>query len=525
MDTAMTGLNGNDIKDLAVLYVEDDDEVREQLSQFLRRRVGTLYIAHNGQEGLRAFREYQPDVVVSDIRMPVMDGLDMVGAIKREMPTTPVIMTTAFNETDFFLRAIDLGVDKYVMKPVRVDNLVDAINRSAVALKARRQSRLAATVFETAAEAIIITDRERRIIAVNPAFTEVTGFAAAEALGLAPTALAAPDLAIGDIPWDGIFGRDRWHGEIRLRRRGGGGFTAWLSSATALTDDGVASHHVLVFTDLTVQKQSELKILELNQQLCQARDDLERRVMERTAELLAAKDAAEYANQAKTRFLSQMSHELRTPLNAILGFAQLLQLDADQSANPNHRRFTDEILVAGRHLLDLINEVLDLARVEVGKLKLDMAPTPVAEVMQECLSLMKPLALQRRVTIDLACPGLPGYQLLVDRVRFKQTLINLLSNAVKYNREGGLVCIACHELEDRLRISVSDTGPGIGQDDLRRLFKPFERLEGTMAGQEGAGIGLALSKSLVELMGGRMGVESKEGEGTTFWFELVRKTG
>jgi len=518
----LSNLESIEVKDLAVLYVEDDDDIRDQLAHFLRRRVGRVYTAKDGREGLEAFRAHSPDIVVSDIRMPVMDGLKMVDAIKREDATVPVIMTTAFNETEYFLRAIDLGVDKYVLKPVHLDQLIDAIRRSTDRLRAERRLRLAALVVKTAGEAILVTDSKRCVLAVNPAFEQLTGFPG--------NTIKGKDVAVlfqgeDSAPTDGLrqfaLGRDRRHGEVQLTRADGSSFPASLSIAGAHASDGSISNHVLVFQDLSDHKAFEAKILGLNAELQHARDNLEQRVMARTAELAAAKAAAEEASEAKSKFLSQMSHELRTPMNGILGFAQLLQLEAEAGESEHLKEFTSEILTAGRHLLDLINDVLDLSRVETGKVGLALEPTSVGEILRECLSMVEPTALEHDVRIGIEHPEALDPLVRVDRIRFKQALINLLSNAIKYNRDGGQVLVSYYPVESRLRIAVSDTGTGIEPKDLPRLFEPFERLEAVRFTHEGTGIGLALTKRLIGLMGGQVGVESTPGVGSTFWVEVL----
>lgn len=516
-----TEQNGKDLRDLSLLYVEDDEEIRDQLAQFLRRRVGTLYTANNGREGLAAFRAHQPDIVVSDIRMPVMDGLDMADAIKQEHPGTPVIMTTAFNEADYFLKAIDIGVDKYVMKPVKIDMLVEAIHRSAHLLQAERNLRLAATVFAAAAEAIVIADRSRHIVAANPACGDILGYPVDAMLGFELTLLdaAGPGNARA-IAWPKVCGAERWQGEVRLKRRDGEDFPAWLSAATARAQDGQVTHHVLVFMDIAEQKRREAEILDLNDELRAARDELERRVEERTRELVEARDAAEFANKAKSQFLSQMSHELRTPMNAILGFTELLQTDSEAPLNAEQKEYTGEVLRAGRHLLDLINDVLDLAKVEAGKFTLSNEPTRLGEVFQGCLEMIRPLADRRRILIAQHCPGLDEYLVNADHIRLKQVLINLLSNAVKYNRDEGRIDIECKVIGARLHLGVRDTGVGINAEDIQRLFQPFERFGAARKTQEGTGIGLALSQRLIDLMGGRITVDTQAGVGSTFWIEL-----
>ncbi|OYY92272.1 MAG: hypothetical protein B7Y41_16550 [Hydrogenophilales bacterium 28-61-23] len=238
-------------------------------------------------------------------------------------------------------------------------------------------------------------------------------------------------------------------------------------------------------------------------------------------EMIRALEAALSASRAKSEFLSSMSHELRTPMNAILGFGQLLQMDRDLSAEQADS--AREIVKAGRHLLTLINEVLDLARIESGNLTLSMEPVELVELIDECAVLVESGAIRQGLAFERDMAPCLGRWVRADRLRLKQVLINLLSNAVKYNRAGGSVRIACEfKATGQVRLAVSDTGPGIPEDKLADLFTPFNRL-GLEAGSiEGSGIGLVISKRLVEMMGGEIGVDSRPGQGCTFWVELAR---
>ncbi len=251
--------------------------------------------------------------------------------------------------------------------------------------------------------------------------------------------------------------------------------------------------------------------------------DLEEQVGARTRELRKRRRAeaeADRANQAKSEFLSRMSHELRTPLNAVLGFAQLLEID---SLTVAQRDSVDHILRGGRHLLGLIDEILDISRIEAGHLALSMEPVLVDEVIRETFELIQPLAATWKVHVDVGTSEAGGRYVLADRQRLKQVLLNFLSNAAKFNRSGGTVTIEVEEsLADRLRINVADTGPGIPPRLMERLFTPFDRLGAETRGVEGTGLGLALSKRLVEVMGGTIGVASVVGQGSTFWVELPR---
>lgn len=228
--------------------------------------------------------------------------------------------------------------------------------------------------------------------------------------------------------------------------------------------------------------------------------------------------AADRANRAKSEFLSRMSHELRTPLNSILGFAQLMDTD---SPRPEQRERLGYVLTAGRHLLQLINEVLDIARVESGRLHLSPEPVHIGEALDDALNLVRTLAGERNVRLGGNVPEIGDVYVRADRQRLKQVFLNLLSNAIKYNRDGGAVTATCEQAPgDRLRITVRDTGHGIPEEKMDRLFAPFERIGAERTEIEGTGLGLALSKRLVEAMNGSIGVESKVGRGSSFWVEL-----
>ena len=248
------------------------------------------------------------------------------------------------------------------------------------------------------------------------------------------------------------------------------------------------------------------------------RDLTERRQVE--AALTGAKSAAEKANQAKSDFLSSMSHELRSPLNAILGFAQLMESDSPPPT-PSQTASIEQILQGGWYLLELINEILDLAVIESGRLSLSLEPVSLVEVMLECQAMIEPQAQKRGIQMTFSQIDNPWF-VSADRTRVKQVLINLLSNAIKYNQIRGTVVVACSaSAAGRIRISVADTGTGLPAEKLAQLFQPFNRLGQEASAEEGTGIGLVVTKRLVELMGGVIGVESTIGVGSVFWIELI----
>ena len=255
-----------------------------------------------------------------------------------------------------------------------------------------------------------------------------------------------------------------------------------------------------------------------------ARDISERKLLDqalqdKNAELESATQVAEKANLAKSDFLSSMSHELRSPLNAILGFAQLME-SGTPALTPIQRANINQILQAGWYLLDLINEILDLALIESGKLSLSLVPISLPDVLLDCQAMIEPLAQKKGIRVSFPTFDGPCF-IQADSTRLKQVLINLLSNAIKYNREVGTVTVTCHATPaQRLRISVQDSGEGLPADKLAQLFQPFNRLGQDAGAEEGTGIGLVVSKQLVELMDGEIGVHSAVGAGSVFWVEL-----
>lgn len=296
--------------------------------------------------------------------------------------------------------------------------------------------------------------------------------------------------------------------ELTYIRQDGSRFPA-VVSVTALRDSqGIIIGYLLIGTDNTARKQVEAERVLLYQALQEKNSELERTMTE-----------AKMANLAKSDFLSRMSHELRTPLNAILGFSQLLEVGSPTPTTQQAERLK-QITKAGWYLLELINEILDLAVIESGKLSLSLESVLLIDVINECQAMIEPQAKQHSISINFL-PFEQSTHVSADRTRLKQVMINLLSNAIKYNREQGTVEIACNiHSPNRLRISITDSGAGLSVANQAQLFQPFNRLGQENGSEEGTGIGLVVTKQLVELMGGSIGMTSNIGVGSEFWIEL-----
>jgi two-component system sensor histidine kinase/response regulator len=330
---------------------------------------------------------------------------------------------------------------------------------------------------------------------VNSRFSEMVGYSEPELTDRTPYELTHPDdLAESQRLVKALLeGTERCSVEKRYVRKNGDLLWANRTACVIRDKDRTPREFLIMVEDITERKQAEEALRE-------------------------AKQEADRANHAKSDFLSRMSHELRTPLNAILGFGQLLER---QNPTKPQRDRVDHIMSAGRHLLNLINEVLDISRIEAGHLQLSVEPVAVGEVLEEAIELMRPLAAHRTMQLSVDVQLGKDLHVLADRQRLKQVLLNLLTNAVKYTAVGGRVSVSVQQSgSGKSRVIVTDTGAGIATEKLARLFTPFDRLDVEQSGVEGTGLGLALCQRLMHAMDGDIGVDSVVGKGSAFWIEL-----
>src|SRR5688572_25009770 len=483
-----------------------------------RQEMGALLAAERGGEGSRmtdSFRAETRSLIQLEEAELARQDADIQSSMRRLFALIVTASVLAFLLALLFAWMIYRETqhklnDLLHAETQRLLGIQEETNRQLQATNSRlhvSEERLAVTL-NSIDDAVIATDAEGRVTLLNPLAERLTGWMRADAF---------------QRPIEEVFriidAETREPYPVPVRESLANGTTLSLANHTiVIARDGSECHiadscapilnrggqvvgAVLVFRDVTERKR------------------LDQVMHGKNAELEDARALADKANLAKSEFLSSMSHELRTPLSAILGFAQLME-SASPQPTVSQKRSIEQILKAGWYLLDLINEILDLALIESGKLSLSLEPVSLTGVMHECQAMMEPQAQKRGVSVAFPQFGCP-YFVKADRTRVKQVLINLLSNAVKYNTESGTVLVDCMTTTPgRIRVSVTDTGAGLPPEQLARLFEPFNRLGQGMSGEEGTGIGLVVCKRLVELMGGAIGVESAVGKGSVFWIEF-----
>lgn len=372
---------------------------------------------------------------------------------------------------------------------------------------------------------VVITNLEGNIEYANPYTFLTTGYTQEDLLGKNPKVLKSGETSIGEYQhlWDNITRGKEWKGIFHNKRKDGTLYWEQATIGPILNEEGEITHYIAIKEDITERKriQDELKDLNLH---------LEEKIKTRTLDLenanislINANDEAQKANKAKIDFLSKMSHELRTPMNSILGFGQLLEMSELTTVQ---EKGVQHILESGKHLLNLINEVLDISRIESGRISIEVESIEVHDIINEIKDSLLFSANQKGIMINSELNYTIPIYIKADKQRLKQVLINLVNNAIKYNHEGGEVNIMVdikpisEDGYTPVRISVSDNGWGIEEKDLERIFIPFERVGAEKSKVEGTGLGLAVVKQLVDIMGGKVGVKSEPGKGSTFWIEL-----
>ena len=519
-----------------LLAVDDSMTYLQELASQLREEDYVVILASSGEEALELLTTKSVDGILLDLIMPGLSGQEACKRIKQraDWRDIPLIMLTAHDDRDAMIECINAGADDYIAKSADFEVLkvrlrahlrrkhfedenhrireklvrseteatariqMDA-EREKLDQRLRDQQFYTRSLFESNIDALMTTDPSGIITDVNHQMETLTECTRDELIG-APFSryFTDPERAEASIQLV-LIHKKLTNYELTVRARGG--------------KETVVSFNTATFYD---------RYRNLQGVFSAARDITERKIfdqvlLQKNVELETAKSVAEKANLAKSDFLSSMSHELRTPLNAILGFTQVIERSTPLPT-PVQQQNLEEILKAGWYLLELINEILDLAQIESGRVMVVTEPVSLADVMLDCQAMIEPQARERGISMTFS-----RFEHFVhaDRVRVKQVLINLLLNAIKYNRPTGSVAVEFTlQPPNAIRIAVRDTGQGVDPEKFAQLFQPFNRLGKETGSEQGTGIGLVVTKRLVELMGGTIGAQSTVGVGSVFWFEL-----
>ena len=522
---------------MRILIVDDDQDVLESLKDILEIEIENCVIdtANNVEVAKKLAQQEKPDIALLDIKIGQANGLDLIPELKLISEDMACIMMTAFRDNEYAITAVRFGASDYLFKPIKPIDLIQTVTRLFNEQLVKRKVEIAekrfVTVFEQATQWLFLLDTEGLLIDANLTAMNFVGEEKKDVVGLkfSNSAWFTSSSETQEIIENGFLKVKEgslYNAEIIIMDQDRNNKVYDFYMKPVLNSENEVEQIVVESRDITDRKKAENEVKTLNEKL-------ELRVKERTIELeqsltlltkenkerKKAEEKAYKASEAKSDFLSRMSHELRTPMNAILGFGQILQMELDK-LDESQQASVQEIMKAGEHLLNLLDEVLDLTEIDAGQLVVTIEDIKLDEVGKPCLSTMQPLLDTHQLNLNDYLSD-KGYVLHADSDRLKQVLLTLLSNAVKYNSENGTITIEGEVIEEqRLRISITDTGEGLTETEITKLFTSFERLN-TQFNVEGVGIGLVIAKSLVELMGGSIGVESTPGEGSTFWVEIA----
>ncbi|HXG51279.1 MAG TPA: ATP-binding protein [candidate division Zixibacteria bacterium] len=518
---------------IRVLYIDDDPLDRALVKDLLEKESGEFEVTEAGSaaefEACLAGGGY--DVVLSDISILGLGGLEVIDQMRADRPGLPVVILTGSGSEEVAVEALQRGAADYVIKspngirrlPHVLAAAIDRARAERERLLAEEQLRLSEERLRLALDGADMGTWHRNLLTGEVIWSE----RCRRMLGIAPDTAASYERFLGAIHPDdrdlveaavtrAIEERAHYGAEFRVRRLDG--TTRWLASrgCAHYDDSGRPVRVEGVVLDITERKEAE-------ELLQRSHDLLERKVAQRTAELAEVNARLRDLDRMKSEFLANMSHELRTPLNAIIGFSQLMYDGKVGKISSRHREYLNDILTSARHLLALINDVLDLSRIEAGRMELVLSEFTIDEVLAEVEGNLAPaIAAKGLRLIREVEPGCPA--VTSDRTRLLQVLLNLAGNAVKFT-ERGEVCIRCRAAAGgRLQIAVSDTGIGIAPEQMKKLFLPFSQVDASLRRRhEGTGLGLYLSQKLASLLGGAISAESRYGQGSTFTLTIPQR--
>ena len=531
---------------LRVLILEDLPTDAELVKRELEKAeiVFTSRHVDKREAFLKELEDSFPDIVLSDYSMPQFNGLEALELALELIPSIPFIMVTGSINEETAVECMKKGAADYVIKEnlTRLGPAIkSAMEKKRIKEEKERAEEKYRNLFEDSRDPVYISSREGKVVDVNQSFLELFGYTREEIM----------KLNIKDTYVD-PNGRFRFQKEIeqkgfvrefevKLCKKDRTVIHCIISASVRRADDGGIMGYQGIVHDITERKLAE-------EALNKAHDDLERKVVERTEELRIAKEVAEVANHAKSDFLANMSHELRTPLNAVIGFSEVLRDQYFGNLNEKQADYINDILESGRHLLSLINDILDLSKIEAGKVEFEPSKVNIKELLEDSLIMVKEKCMKHGIDLGIdITQDLESLDITADKRKLKQVMFNLLSNAAKFTTHGGTITLEANRVSgselrvsrseqlatrnsqlatgDFIEISVADSGIGISPEDQEEIFEEFYQVKSSYTDKTpGTGLGLSLTKRLVEMHKGRIWLESDgEGKGSRFSFTLPVK--
>ncbi len=552
----------NTDKPAVIFIVEDNPNNIKIISQLLVSSGYKILVATDGESGIEKITKARPDLILLDIMMPGIDGFETCKRLKESETTRdiPIIFMTALVSIADKVKGLSLGAVDYITKPFQKE---EVIARLKLHLKLRQLTttlevqneqlrteierrekveeslQILSRATDQSPASIVITDVNGNIEYVNPKFEELTGYSLAEAKGENPRILkTGHTLSIEyKTMWESISGGGQWYGEFQNKKKNGDLYWEYASISAIRNAKGEITHYVSVKEDVTQRKLAEQALIKLNQELedmveqrTVSLQQSEKQLRQTNEKLMLSNLDLARATRLKDEFLANMSHELRTPLNAVLGMSEALQEELLGSLNDRQKKSIRTIESSGEHLLRLINDILDLAKIESGKLELHIETTLIKMLCNDSITFVKQIAQKKNITVVTLIADcfqdVQNNKIQVDELRIRQALINLLSNAVKFTPEDGTITLEVtmvSSLNDntnetsRICFAVKDNGIGIAPENIGELFQPFVQIDSALNRQySGTGLGLALVKNIAEMHGGTVSVESKLNEGSCF---------
>jgi len=497
--------------EISMLYVEDDPVARNVIATMIPLKFPGLKLisAENGQIGLGLFKEHRPEIVITDISMPVMDGMLMAKAIRALDPHANIIVISSHNDTQFMLDAIKINISRYVLKPIDHKQLFEAIDDCFARISLERQVNkqnehigMLSRALERSASIVVITDAAGAIEYVNPKFTEITGYAGSEVIGQNPRILKSGGAAESyKSLWETIRAGKEWHGEFLNRKKGGELYWESASISPILDERGIITHFVAVKEEITERKKREGEILKFN-------EELEVRVKERTVEY-------ESVNKELESFCYSVSHDMRAPLRHIEAYTRIFLEDYGATISHDGQEYLEKICKATKRMGDLIEDLLNLSRITRSNISVENID--LSQMAQEILVELLAAFPERRATFTIT----PGIGVRGDAKMLRIVMENLIYNAWKYTgkKELAEIDFGATEMNGESVYYVHDNGAGFDMGYSDKLYGVFQRLH-KIDEYEGTGVGLATVKRIIQRHGGETWAEGKVDEGATFYFTI-----